>query len=165
MKNDGKGLESFICDIEKAIVGTSLKLIQNRRVYSDDGVQLAELDLEIEGMVKGRYFRSLLECRDRPSQGRAPASWIQQMAGRRFQFGFDEVIAVSTMGFSDAAIAAARMFDVDLRQLTVNSPSSSPNWFESPGPGSSTEITCRLIHARKYCVGIRRPHDWRPPSS
>ena len=154
MKNDGKGLEAFVRSVEEVLAGTTMKLIQNRRVYSDDGIQLAELDLEIEGVINGRQFRSLIECRDRPSQGKAPASWIQQMAGRRLQFGFDNVIAVSSMGFSDAAVKAANIMDVELRQISVLSPVQSLNWIIPPERNSHVEITCHPIQG---FIGLRGP--------
>lgn len=147
MTNDGRGLEKFVSDVENVLVGSSLRLTKNRRIYSNDGIQLAELDLEIEGIINGRPFRALLECRDRPSQGKAPASWIQQMAARRLQFEFNKVIAISTTGFSDAAVEAAKMMSVELRQISTISPPPTLNWFMPSAPGSSVEISCQVIHA------------------
>ncbi len=154
MKNNGKGLEKFVSEIETAFTKEGFEIIQNRRVYSEDGIQLAELDLEILGAINGKMTHTLIECRDRPSQGKAPASWIQQMAGRRLQFSFDKVIAVSTTGFSEAALSAARTMDVELRELTVSSTPPSIRWLETPASGSALHYSCNLIQGY---VSLREP--------
>jgi hypothetical protein len=71
----------------------------------------------VSGKVGTSDWKMLIECRDRPSQGPAPASWIQQLMGRKDSLGFDKVMAASSTGFSKAAIEIARKHDICLRNL------------------------------------------------
>jgi hypothetical protein len=59
----------------------------------------------------------LIECRDRPSQGPAPGSWLEQLAGRKRRFKFDKVIAVSTTGFAPGAWQFAESEGISLRSV------------------------------------------------
>jgi hypothetical protein len=117
MKNDGSVLESLVADLEALLLGTGFTVAGNDRVFDTEGNQLAEFDVTIEGRVGSTRFKWLIECRDRPSEGPAPASWIQQLAGRRRLFDFDKIVAVSTTGFSRGATDAARKLNVTLRTV------------------------------------------------
>ncbi len=89
----------------------------NERVYDDSGVQIAELDVEVRGKVGSTSIAWLIECRDRPGDGPAPGSWIEQLVGRRTRFGFNKVTAVSTTGFAIGAIEFARSQGIELREV------------------------------------------------
>jgi hypothetical protein len=117
MSHDGKALEKLLTDIEKLLLGEGYSITSNERVYDDDGNQIAEFDVSIEGRVGSTSFNWLIECRNRPSKGPAPSSWIQHLSGRRQLFDFDKVIAVSATGFSIPAQIAARKLNVSLREV------------------------------------------------
>lgn len=117
MTNYGRVLERLVADLEALLLGTGFTVTGNDRVFDTEGNQLAEFDVTIEGRVGSTRFKWLIECRDRPSEGPAPASWIQQLAGRRQQFDFDKIVAVSTTGFSPGATHAARELNVTLRTV------------------------------------------------
>lgn len=125
MSTDGTALERMVTGIEKVLLGEEFTVVPNYKVFDDDGNQVAEFDIRIEGKVGSTSFRWLIECRDRPSEGPAPSSWIQQLAGRKELFGFDKVIAVSTTGFSRAAKDAARRLNITLRMVTSSQELSS----------------------------------------
>ena len=78
-------------------VGFEVK--SNERVFNDGGIQIAEFDIEIRGKVGTTMIAWLIECRDRPAQGAAPGSWIEQLVGRRNRFGFNKVTAVGVSEF------------------------------------------------------------------
>lgn len=118
MGNDGKNLELLVAELEKLLLGTGFNVSPNEKVFDGSGIQVAEFDLTIGGRVGSTSFRWLLECRDRPSQGPAPASWIQHLSGRKDLFDFDKVIAVSTTGFSAPAEAAAKKLRISIREVT-----------------------------------------------
>jgi hypothetical protein len=121
-KNDGKQLEQLVRLIE-GWFARDFKVEIRKPVYDDSGVQIAELDILITGKVGTADFTSLIECRDRPSEGPAPVGWIEQLAGRRTRLKLNTVMAVSSTGFSQPARDAAHEFGIPLRefdQLTFN---------------------------------------------
>lgn len=117
----GKSLEQLVRSIEEFLLPKGFKVEPNEKVFDDSGNQIAEFDITISGTVGSSSIRWLIECRDRPSEGAAPGSWIQQLSGRKQQFKFDKVFAVSTTGFSPAAVNAAESGNIVLRTVeTVN---------------------------------------------
>lgn len=117
VSSGGKVLERIVTSIEKLLLGTGFIVTPNDKVFDDEGNQIAEFDIRIEGKVGSTSFKWLIECRDRPSKGPAPGSWIEQLSGRKRRFGFDKVIAVSTTGFSPAAKMAAKDLNIALREV------------------------------------------------
>jgi len=115
---DGKKLESWVRFVEETLVPKGWEVKSREKVYDDDGVQIAEFDIQIAGQVRTTQFRWLIECRDRPSEGPQAGGWIEQLAGRRDRFGFDRVTAVSTTGFTRGAFKAAESLSVELRELS-----------------------------------------------
>jgi|SRR5882724_8394553 len=115
--NSGKPLEKLVREIEQHLLPSGFGVQANEKIFDDDGQQIAEFDLIISGNLGSSCIRWLIECRDRPSEGAAPGSWIQQLVGRKEQFKFDKVFAVSTSGFSPSAIAAAESGNIILRTV------------------------------------------------
>ncbi len=118
MSNTGKLLEGFVERIEKILIPHGFIILPNEKVYNTDGVQIAEFDIKISGKVGTTNFKWLIECRDRPTQGPAPAAWIEQLVGRRDRFNFDKVIAVSTTGFAEGASEYAKDKGIEIRTVT-----------------------------------------------
>lgn len=117
MGKDGKFLENLVRQIEAMLLPGAFTVKANSQVYDDAGVQIAEFDIEIRGRLGSTDIAWLIECRDRPSEGSAPGSWIEQLVGRRDRFGFDRVTAVSTTGFSVGATDYARDRNIELRHV------------------------------------------------
>lgn len=118
MSRGGKVLERIVTSIEKLLLGKEFTVTPNDMVFDDEGNQIAEFDISIEGKVGSTSFKWLIECRDRPSKGPAPGSWIEQLSGRKLRFSFDKVIAVSTTGFSPSAKTAAKNLNITIREVT-----------------------------------------------
>lgn len=118
MSSDGKFLEDFIRKVEESLAGHSVKVENNVRKFDETGTQIAEFDVVLSGRVGSTDLRVLIECRDRPSSGPAPAQWIEQMIGRRQVHHFSHVIAVSTTGFAPGARQAAQVHNIELREVT-----------------------------------------------
>lgn len=118
MDKSGKELEELIAGIEAQMLPQGFKVEPRQRVVDDSGEQIAELDIVISGALGSSSVKWLLECRDRPSEGTAPASWIEQLVGRRERFGFDKVFAISTTGFSKAATDFAKTKGIALRTVS-----------------------------------------------
>jgi hypothetical protein len=134
--NDGKQLEELVAMIEGMSLPPGFKVEIREKIYNDAGQQIAELDILISGQIGSVKYETLLECRDRPSEGPAPASWIEQLLGRKVRFKFSEVIAVSTTGFAPGAVELANKERIPLRtveSLTAESirgflPLTAPLW-------------------------------------
>jgi hypothetical protein len=118
MTNMGKEVEALVRDIEQQFLPQGFKVEPRQRLYDEAGEQIAELDIVISGALGSSGVKWLIECRDRPSAGPAPVSWIEQLVGRRERFQFDRVFAVSTTGFSSAAKDFAKTKNVILRTVT-----------------------------------------------
>lgn len=116
MEKDGKALEQLVRNIETRLLPEGFTVECNERVY-EDGVQIAEFDIVIAGPLGSTTIKWLLECRDRPSDGPAPGSWIEQLVARRSRFNFDKVFAISTTGFAQGAIEYAAKSGVVLRTV------------------------------------------------
>jgi len=130
MSPDGKQLEALVAFVEEALVPPGFEVKANSRVFNDEGVQIAEFDIEIHGKVGSTMIAWLIECRDRPGQGAAPGSWIEQLVGRRDRFGFNKVTAVSTTGFAAGASDYARRAGIELREVQTLDPTSFESWLQ-----------------------------------
>jgi hypothetical protein len=117
MDRSGKQLENLVQEIERLLLPEGFNVDLNQRIFNDDGVQIAEFDIVITGRLGSTSINWLIECRDRPSDGPAPASWIEQLVGRRGRFKFDKVIAVSTTGFVKGAQEFAAQEGIILRTV------------------------------------------------
>jgi len=130
MKNSGKKLEDLVSQIERILLPQGFEIYKNRREYDDDGVCSNEFDIVVEGKVGSGYYKGLIECRDRPSQRKAPKSWMEQLYGRQQEGQFNKVIAVSTTGFSPGAIKYAEKFGIEVHVLSEIRIDQISNWFQ-----------------------------------
>jgi hypothetical protein len=116
VKNDGKRLEALVSFIEKQLASDRTTVRTNVKEY-DQGISVAEFDIVVETCTVAGPYKWLLECRDRPRAGAAPASWIEQLIGRRIAHEFDRVTAVSTTGFAHGAAILATKHGIELREV------------------------------------------------
>lgn len=130
MRNDGRALEELVEYVEKTLAKDGFLVQVNRKIYNDEGVQLAEFDVTVKGKFGSTEISWLIECRDRPSSGRVAGDWVYALAGKRDVYRFDKVTAVSTTGFSPAAIQAASRLDVELREVSATSPEEFGSWLK-----------------------------------
>ena len=146
-RNDGKRLERLVEMLEGMKLPTGFTVEKNSPVYNDEGQQIAELDILISGKVGSVSYRTLFECRDRPSQGAAPVGWIEQLFGRKQRLKLSAVVAVSTTGFAPGAVEFAKQENIPLRSvedLTEDEirgflPKTAPLW-ETVGDFTGVEI-------------------------
>lgn len=130
MSADGKQLEALVSYVEKAQLPEGYTVTTNQRVFNDEGIQIAEFDIEIRGKVGSTAFAWLIECRDRPSSGPAPGSWIEQLVGRRERFRFNKVTAVSTTGFATGAAEFGLAQGIELREVKALAPDEFADWLQ-----------------------------------
>jgi hypothetical protein len=134
MTNDGRSLEDVVTLIEGQAGPRGFRVERRKPVYSETGVQIAEFDILLIGQIGTAPVTFLIECRDRPSEGPAPAAWIEQLIGRRTRFRFDKVMAVSSTGFSEGAVAAARDAGIEVRTLDNLTPEEVVDWLPPNAP-------------------------------
>ncbi len=128
MAADGKHLEALVAYVERTLLPEGFTVATNERVFNDEGIQIAEFDIEIRGKVGSTAIAWLIECRDRPTSGPAPGSWIEQLVGRRTRFGFNKVTAVSTTGFALGATEFALEQGIELREVKALAPEEFTDW-------------------------------------
>lgn len=128
MSSDGKQLEALVAFVERELLPPGFVVKSNERVFNDEGIQIAEFDIEVNGKVGTTTISWLIECRDRPGQGAAPGSWIEQLVGRRTRFGFNKVTAVSTTGFAAGAVDFAKQQGIELREVASLAPEEFKDW-------------------------------------
>ena len=128
MPPDGKQLEDLVAFVEQTLVQEGFEVKPNEYIYDDAGNQIAELDVLVKGRIGSTAISWLIECRDRPSDGSAPVSWIEQLVSRRSRLGLNKVTAVSTTGFAPGAITYAQQEGIELRQVTALSPADFSDW-------------------------------------
>jgi hypothetical protein len=131
LAKSGKELEDFVKNVESVFLPLGFNISSREKIFDEDGTQIAEFDLIISGKLGTTEINWLIECRDRPSEGAAPSSWIQQLIGRQEVYEFNKVTAVSSTGFSKSAVIAAKKAGIELRTLKDLKPDSMFNWFKS----------------------------------
>lgn len=146
MTADGKHLEALVAYVEKTLLPEGFTVATNERIFNDEGVQIAEFDIEVRGKVGSTSIAWLIECRDRPTSGPVPGSWIEQLVGRRMRFGFNKVTAVSTTGFSAGAVEFALAQGIELREVKALTPEEFSDWLISRHI-RQTERHTMLMHA------------------
>lgn len=130
MKNDGSALEELVEYVEKIVSNEGFQVSVNRKLHNDEGVQIAEFDVIVKGLFGSTEISWLIECRDRPSSGKAPGDWILALASKRDVYRFNKVTAVSTTSFSPAAVLNAEKLNVELREVTATSPEDFRSWLK-----------------------------------
>jgi hypothetical protein len=144
MNNTGKSLEQLVKQIEEICLPKGLSISVDEQVFDEKGNQLAEFDIIISGKIGTTSFKWLIECRDRPSDGPAPGSWIEQLVGRRDRFALDKVIAVSTTGFARGAKGFAKQKGIELRSVEMITSDSITEWLKI----SEVDVKVNFGHAK-----------------
>jgi hypothetical protein len=149
MSGVGGDLEDLVALIERLHLPSGLEVTTNEHIYDEHGIQIAEFDVQVKGKVGTTDIRWLIECRDRPSEGPAPGSWIEQLIGRRDRFGFNKVTAVSTTGFAAGALKLARDKGIELREVRSLTAADVSGWLQAEHM-PIVQPACRLFNAILY---------------
>ena len=155
--SDGRALENLVRTVEEFFLPKGCKVEVRKLVYGDEGAQLAELDILVTGRLGTTDIRWLIECRDRPSDGRAPVAWVEQLYGRKQAHGFNQVTAVSTTGFSDGAAEVADRLGIELRTVSDAKIEDFGSWLYSGAQFSLHNQIAALDHATVFPVAGEVP--------
>ena len=128
MASDGKDLEELVSTIERLFLPGGCTVESRKIERTEAGTQLAEMDITVTGKLGTTEILWLIECRDRPSEGAAPTAWIEQLAGRKDLYKFNQVTAVSTTGFSAGATELAKRAGIEIRTLEDVTPEEILTW-------------------------------------
>jgi hypothetical protein len=82
----------------------------------------------VEGRLGTTDLKWLIECRDRPSEGPAPCSWIEQLIGRKERLKLNKVTAVSTTGFASGVPKVAKSGGIELREVHSLTQADVASW-------------------------------------
>jgi len=146
--SDGKALERLVHQIQSAL-GQSYKVELDEKL-SEDGAVRAQFDVTI----RGDGYSCLIECRDREEN--QSDAWVQQLAGRRGEFDFTDVVAVLQRGkFNENAHKSAEKLNVLLREMAdVPLEDIKDEFFFVPGAPVRI-IECRLAEITfQFSVGF-----------
>ncbi|NWC92251.1 MULTISPECIES: restriction endonuclease [unclassified Pseudomonas] len=149
MSSDGKHLKNLVAWIESTLVPNGFEVVQKLRTRGAE-VGGGEFDIVLQGRVGSLNLKWLIECPDRPSEGPAPSSWVQQLMGRKQGFRFDVVTAVSTTGFTADALAMARTFRISTRTVRGLTPEEFSSWVS---PSISSKPSPRWSRAGAPALG------------
>lgn len=79
MPTSGKALELIVKVVEDILLPKGFTVSVREKIFNEEGVQIAELDVIVSGKLGSSQVDWLIECRDRPTEGSAPVSWIEQL--------------------------------------------------------------------------------------
>ncbi|ADE12771.1 hypothetical protein [Sideroxydans lithotrophicus] len=102
--------------IEGALAPTGARIKSPDRIKDKITGQLREVDVSIRYTVGSVELLITIECRDRSRI--QDVTWIEQIATKRAHIGADRTIAVSSTGFTDAAIRAANAHGISIRLIS-----------------------------------------------
>jgi len=150
-RNDGKALENIVAILETTQLPEGSTVERRHPVYDDNRVQIAEMDIFITSPLGGSMtVKSLIECRDRPSEGAAPVNWIESLDSRRTRLKLDKVMAVSSTGFSPGAVQWAERCAIELRTFETITPDAVLGWLPKYAPlriATHHLVTARIMFA------------------
>lgn len=106
--------QKLITVIEKSISDEKTDVKESEFIKDNLGIN-REIDVLITTEINNTKIQIALECRD---HGRDQSlEWIDQIIGKYFNINIEKVVAVSSSGFSDAAVTKAKAYNISLLSL------------------------------------------------
>lgn len=141
--------QQLIHFIEHHISEPNTTITQSAMLIPLDGGNPREVDILVETTLNGHHLRFALECRDH--QRTQTVSWIEELDGKCRYLPIDFVVAVSSTGFSDAAIARAKQ--AKIRTLSMDE-ALNAKWIDdiSRWAMALVEWNWSLVGAELKCV-------------
>jgi hypothetical protein len=113
---DWREFEQLVARIEADAGPLGLVVVSPDRIRCKITGKMREVDASVRTKVGTENILITIECRKRrPKQD---VTWIEQLATKKTAIGASATIAVSSSGFSEGAITAARHHGIDLRRLS-----------------------------------------------
>lgn len=115
-KKKSREFELLTSRIEGALAPTGARIKSPDRIRDKITGQFREVDVSIRYNVGSVELLITIECRDRSRI--QDVNWIEQIATKKAHIGADRTIAVSSTGFTDAAIIAANAHNISIRTIS-----------------------------------------------
>lgn len=110
MPDSGKNIELLVKVVENILLPKGFTVTVREKIFNDKGIQIAELDVLVSGKLGSTQVDWLIECRDRPSEGSSPISWIEQLVGRRDRLGLTKLLLYQRL------VSPQKQFDMQVNQ-------------------------------------------------
>jgi hypothetical protein len=142
--------ERLVARIESALVPSGA-IIKSPDTLADllTG-EMREVDVSIRSKVGSVEVLISVECRDRVKT--EDVTWIEQLATKQKQVGATHTIAVSSTGFSEPALKAARFHRISTRTIADVTDAEIRAWAEKLEV-EQTETNCQLGRMALTCFG------------
>lgn len=123
---DWREFEELVARIEEVAAPRGAIVTSPDRLPDQRTGRLREVDVSIRSKVGTATVLITVECRKR--RHRQDVTWIEQLANRRHALGAAVTVAVSHVGFSEAAKVVAAHEGIQLRQLHTVDRADIESW-------------------------------------
>jgi hypothetical protein len=115
MTTPHRQFEELVARIEGALVPTGTVVKSPDRLLDLLTGEMREVDVSIRSRVGSVEVLVTVECRDRAKT--EDVTWIEQLATKQKHVGATHTVAVSSTGFSEPALTAARFHGISTRRI------------------------------------------------
>jgi hypothetical protein len=123
MTKESDDFEILVSKIHELLEGEDAEVTWNDKISDPDNpIQNRQIDITVR---KDNYF-NIIECRLHKTK--QDVKWIEELIGRRYSLEANNIIGVSSSGFTSGAIKKANRFGVKLYDLTELSEEDIKSW-------------------------------------
>ncbi|MBC6988581.1 restriction endonuclease [Hymenobacter sp. BT491] len=135
--------EQQISEIHRILADSNSEITWNDRMIDPDNVkQQRQIDISIKN---GNYVTHV-ECRIHKSK--QDVKWIEELYGRKMSLGIQNIIGVSSSGFTEGAIKKAKRFGIELRDTLNLEEEDLNSW------GKAISLTREYITFKSFNIAL-----------
>jgi hypothetical protein len=113
MSEKSDNFEILICTIQKLLENSDATIEWNAKLSDPDNLKQKR---QIDILVTKGNIKNHIECRIHNTK--QDVKWIEELIGRKLSLEADNMVAVSSSGFTEGAIKKAKKFGIILKDLT-----------------------------------------------
>jgi hypothetical protein len=154
MARKGRFLEILVEHLQRFLSDDGI-VVKSPEEFYRDGKKIGEIDITLRGEFGSSRLFVGIECRDRPGGPRQGRDWIRELIGEKRDLQIDQIVAVSTTGFTQQAIALANAERIDLLTFSDVDAEDPSHWIQSfsitipDGSGNGVTTTVLLNVCRR----------------
>jgi hypothetical protein len=162
MPRKGREFEQLVERLEAALSPAGAVVTSPDRIPDKTTGELREVDVSIRYRVGTADILITVECRDRSAV--QDVTWIEQIAAKSRDIGAALTIAVSSSGFSPAAITKAQLHNILIRTTRDLDPNEFRDWLAVQEVKITRRLKCltRLAVELDESEGIDESKTARP---